>query len=211
MKPLSQRQQRILEFVGNFIADKSYPPSVRDIQAGCNISSTSVVDYNLNILVRQGHLRRDADVSRGIGLSGARQKRVVMVPLAGCIAAGEPIPVPNPGAWDNLGACETLELTEDITKGRSQVFALRVKGNSMIDALIGDGDIVVMEAASTASDGEMVAAWLKTDGEVTLKRFYREQDRIRLQPANSQMSPIYVQPEVVEIQGRVVAVLRNVE
>jgi len=210
MKPLSTKQQRILSFVSEFIAERGYPPTVRDIQSGCDISSTSVVDYNLNILVQQGHLRRDAEVSRGIGLNEAKQKRLVTVPLVGCIAAGEPIPVPTPSAWDNLAGGETLELTEDIIKGKSQVFALKVKGNSMVDALVDDGDIVLLEPTNNVQDGQMVAAWLKEKEETTLKRFYREADHIRLQPCNSQMSPIYVHPDSVEIQGRVVAVLRQI-
>ena len=208
MKPLSAKQQRILTFVSEFIAERGYPPTVRDIQSGCNISSTSVVDYNLNILVQQGHLRRDAQVSRGIGLSAAKQKRLVTVPLAGYIAAGEPIPVPDASAWDNLGSSETLELTEDIVKGK-QIYALKVKGNSMVDALVDDGDIVLLEPTNTVQDGQMVAAWLKEKEEVTLKKFYREADYIRLQPCNSQMAPLYVHQDNLEIQGRVVAVLRQ--
>ena len=210
MKQLSGKQQRILSFVSDFIADKGYPPSIRDIQAGCCISSTSVVDYNLNVLAQKGHLHRDAEVSRGIGLANAKQKRSVSVPLVGSIAAGEPIPVPTPSAWDNLASSETLELTECITKGNCQVFALKVKGTSMIDALVDDGDIVVLQPCCTAQDGDMVAVWLKEKEEVTLKRFYQEADRIRLQPANTLMSPLYVNPESIEIQGKVVAVLRQV-
>ena len=209
MKSLSAKQQRILTFVSEFIADRSYPPTVRDIQSGCNISSTSVVDYNLNILVQQGHLRRDAEVSRGIGLNAAKQKRLVTVPLVGFIAAGEPIPVPDASAWDNLAGAETLELTEDIINSKCQIFALKVKGNSMIDALVDDGDIVLLEPTSKVQDGQMVAVWLKEKEEVTLKKFYREADHIRLQPCNSQMAPLYVHQDNLEIQGRVVAVLRQ--
>jgi repressor LexA len=209
MKPLSVKQQRILTFVSEFIADRSYPPTVRDIQSGCKISSTSVVDYNLNILVQQGRLRRDAEVSRGIGLGASRQKRLVVVPLVGSIAAGEPIPVPSPSAWDNLAGAETLELTEDIIKGNYHIFALRVKGNSMVDALVDDGDIVLLEQTSNVQDGQMVAAWLKEKEETTLKRFYREAGQVRLQPCNSQMLPLFVHPDNIEIQGRVVAVLRQ--
>src|SRR4030042_688695 len=208
MKPLSAKQQRILTFVSEFIVERGYPPTVRDIQSGCNISSTSVVDYNLNILVQFGHLRRDAEISRGIGLSATKQKRLVTVPLAGYIAAGEPIPVPDASAWDNLGSSETLELTEDIVKGK-QIYALRVKGKSMVDALVDDGDIVLLEPTNTVQDGQMVAAWLKEKEEVTLKKFYREADYIRLQPCNSRMAPLHIHQDDLEIQGRVVAVLRQ--
>jgi repressor LexA len=209
MKPLSAKQQCILNFVSDFIANRGYPPTVRDIQSGCNISSTSVVDYNLNILVQQGHLHRDAEVSRGIGLNEARQKRLVTVPLAGCISAGEPISVPTTSSWNKLVGAETLELTEDIIKGRSHVFALKVKGNSMVDALVDDGDIVLLEPANNVQDGQIVAAWLKEKEEVTLKKFYREANHIRLQPCNAQMSPLRVHPDSIEVQGRVVAVLRQ--
>jgi len=209
MKLLSGRQQRILTFISEFIADRGYPPTVRDIQAGCSISSTSVVDYNLNILVQQEYLRRDAEVSRGIGLNSTKLKKLVSVPLVGFIAAGEPIPVPDATAWDNLANAETLELSDDFLKGRRQIFALKVKGNSMIDALVDDGDIVLLEPTGTVQDGQMVAAWLKEKEEVTLKKFYREADNIRLQPCNSQMAPLYIHPDNLEIQGRVVAVLRQ--
>jgi repressor LexA len=209
MKLLSAKQQRILTFVNEFIAERGYPPTIRDIQSGCNVSSTSVVDYNLNILAQRGHLRRDAEVSRGIGVNAAKQKRLVTIPLVGCIAAGEPIPVPDPSAWDNLDGTETLELTEDIIQGNHQTFALKVKGNSMVDALVDDGDIVLLEPTNQVQNGEMVAAWLKEKEEVTLKKFYKEADYIRLQPCNSQMAPLYIHPDNLVIQGKVIAVLRQ--
>jgi repressor LexA len=108
-----------------------------------------------------------------------------------------------------LEPLETLDLTDDLTQGKKDIYALRVKGLSMIDALIDDGDIVLMQSANTANDGEMVAVWLKDRQEVTLKKFFREHNQIRLQPANSQMKPIFSVPSNVEIQGRVVGVIRN--
>jgi repressor LexA len=104
---------------------------------------------------------------------------------------------------------ETLKLTPDIVGKRNNIYALRVKGTSMLDALINDGDIVIVEATQTAEDGGMVAVWLKDEQEITLKRVYREAGRIKLQPANQQMEPIYTSPENVEVQGKVVAVLRR--
>jgi len=127
--------------------------------------------------------------------------------LLGSIAAGEPIPVPNSEIWRSEAA-EVLELTEELTQGK-QVYALKVKGHSMIDALIDDGDIVLMEQANTADNGEMVAVWLKDKQEVTLKRLYQEQNRIRLQPANAFMEPSYMNPENLEVQGRVIGVIRK--
>ena len=209
MKPLSPRQRRILEFIDTFTEEKGYSPSIRDIVNGCAISSTSVVDYNLRILERQHHLRRDPEVSRGIVRLGKGARGKVTVPVLGQIAAGQPIPVPQADTWSTAQSAEQLELPQDLTKGRADVYALRVKGTSMIDALINDGDVVLMQAANTADNGEMVAVWLKQEQEVTLKKFYHEGKRIRLQPANSQMKPIYTAPDNVEIQGKVVGVMRQ--
>ena len=207
MKSLSTRQQRILSFIQRFVGERGYPPTVRDIVRGCNVSSTSVVDYNLKILAREGHLRRDPEVSRGI-LCGHPAPRYA-VPLIGYIAAGEPIPVPSAETWDDVASSETLEITEELVGRRKGVYALIVKGNSMVDALINDGDIVLMQHTNTADDGEMVAAWLKAEKEVTLKKLYREGDRVRLQPANTQMQPLYVDTDNVEVQGRVIGIIRQ--
>ncbi len=209
MKSLSNKQRRLLSFIRQFLEEWGYPPTIRDMVRRCAISSTSVVDYNLNILEREGHIRRDADVSRGIELLG-RRRSGFSVPLVGIIAAGEPIPVPSPDAW-TTDSLETMELPWETAGRREDVYALRVKGDSMIDALIGDGDVVLMRAARTAENGQMVAAWLKREKEVTLKRFYREGGRIRLQPANEQLQSLYVEADNVEIQGRVMGVIRSLD
>jgi len=208
---LSPKQERILDFLRRFLDDKDYPPTVREIVKGCGISSTSVVDYNLNILEREGYIRRGREISRGIELVDSNRRRLVRVPVIGRIAAGEPIPVPSAETWDNIASAETIDLTEGLTRGKREVYALRVKGTSMVDALINDGDIVLMEYTNTAENGELVAVWLKGEKEATLKRFYRERDRIRLQPANIAMEPVYAEPENVEIQGKVIAVIRQPE
>jgi len=198
-------------FIHRFWENRGYPPTIRDIVAGCGISSTSVVDYNLNILEKEGYIRRHREVSRGIELvtrspvPGTR----LQVPIIGLIAAGEPIPVPTPDIWDVTASSETLEVTKDLTRGREGVYALKVKGSSMVDALVNDGDFVLMEYVNWVENGEMAAIWLKAEKEATLKKFYAELGRIRLQPANSQMQPIYVEPDNVEIQGRVIAVIRQ--
>lgn len=209
MNTLSPRQQQILDFLRAFIEEHDYPPSIRDIQEGCGISSTSVVDYNLRKLEEKGYIRRDREISRGIELLGARGRRprIVEVPLLGTIAAGQPIPVPTSDRWA-ADAEEVLAVTEDMVRGRTNVFALRVRGTSMIEDLIDDGDIVFLEPVRTADDGDRVAVWLKDRGEVTLKRIYRENGRIRLQPANSTMEPIYTTPDNVEIQGRFISSFR---
>jgi len=208
---LSAKQQQIIDFISRFLADKQYPPTIRDIVNGCGLSSTSVVDYNLKILAREGYIRRHPEVSRGIVVPPRSPilRRRLLVPLIGQIAAGEPIPVPTPDTWDVAASSETLEVTQDLTRGREGVYALRVRGSSMVDALINDGDIVLMQYVNVVENGEMAAIWLKMEREATLKKFYAESGRIRLQPANSQMQPIYVEPGNVEIQGRVIAVIRQ--
>ncbi len=209
MAELSGKQLQILDFLRSFIGDKDYPPSIRDIQEGCAISSTSVVDYNLRKLEEKGLIRRDREVSRRIEILGSRGRRprVVEIPVLGSIAAGQPIPVPSSERWAN-DTEDTVVVTDDMIKGRANVFALRVKGTSMIDDLIDDGDIVFLEPCQAAQDGDKVAVWLKDRGEVTLKRFYREGGRVRLQPANSTMKPIYTTADNVEIQGRFISSFR---
>ena len=211
MKALSSKQQHIIDFIRRFWVDKGYPPTIRDIVSGCGISSTSVVVYHLDILKKEGYIHRHPEVSRGIELLGrsSAMRSQVQVPIIGQIAAGEPIPVPTPDTWDVTASAETMEVPEDLTKGREGVYALRVKGSSMVDALISDGDIVLMQYVNVVENGEMAAVWLKAEKEATLKKVYVEPDRVRLQPANSQMQPIYAEPDNVEIQGKVIAVIRH--
>ena len=209
---LSSKQQSIVDFIQRFWRDNNFPPSVRDIVSGCGLSSTSVADYNLKILERKGYIRRHREVSRGIELpaSAYPTRRRLFIPVIGTIAAGEPIPVPDTDSWDVTAAADTIEVTRDLTRGRENVYALKVKGTSMTDALINDGDIVLMQYASAVENGEMAAVWLKSEREATLKKFYAEAGRIRLQPANSRMKAIYADPDNVEVQGRVIAVIRQV-
>ena len=213
MKKLSLKQRRILEYLKEYLQDHGYPPSIREIQTGCGISSTSVVDYNLRILQREGHLHRSREISRGIELldgAGRFSPGHMAVPLVGAIAAGEPIPVPDADSWQGMEPLETLDLPVSLVRSQRPVFALRVRGLSMIDALIDDGDIVLLESPEEVQNGDMVAVWLKLEREVTLKHLYNEGERIRLQPANEQMEPRYTTPDNVEVQGRVVGVLRQV-
>ena len=210
---LSERQKKILEFVKTFTLDNGYPPTIREIGKAVNITSTSVVNYNLDALQRTGYIYRDRTVSRGIRVAldgteslAASVTNLVRVPLLGRIAAGEPLRV-FPDGFDGE---ETLELPRELLPNEEGVYALKVKGTSMIDALINDGDIVVLRHTETAKNGDMVAAWLSEKEETTLKRFYHEGDRIRLQPENQTMKPIYVDPDKIDIKGRVVAVIRQV-
>lgn len=205
---LSARQARILDFLHNFATNHSYPPTVREIGLGTGISSTSVVDYNLNILEKLGFIRRDPEVSRGLQLLdqsfGRRSLSRFVAPVVGRIAAGEPIEAMPEQE-------EFVELSEDLAP--SNAYVLRVKGKSMIDDLIDDGDMVVVQPQNTAENGDIVVALLLNGptgtGQATLKRVYREKDRIRLQPANSSMDPLFVEPGDLKIQGRVVSVIRQ--
>ncbi len=202
---ISNTRERILKFIKDFIDERGYAPTVRDIVKGCHLSSTAVVQHHLNVLEREGRIRRDPEVFRSIQLTD--RKNLVSVPLLGTIAAGTPIPVPSADTWASE-VLETVELSDSLTQGK-HLFALRVKGQSMVDALIDDGDIVLIEPTSVASPGDMVAVWLKAQQEVTLKRIYPEKDTVCLMPANRLMAPVYHPAENVEVQGRVIGVLRQ--
>jgi len=211
-KNMSDRQSKMLEFIRGFLKDHPYPPSVREIQLGCAISSTSVVDYNLHILRREGYIKRSPDISRGIELLEHNKARSIVapgsisIPILGAIAAGEPLMAFPDSATDD--GAETIDFPTSMLRQTESLFALKVKGQSMIEDLIDDGDIVLFQRRDTAQTGEMVAAWLKERQEATLKRFFPEGDKVRLQPANSSMSPIYVDASDVEVQGVVVGVIR---
>ena len=210
-KKLSPRQDRMMEVIREFIRENGLPPTVRDIQKACGISSTSVVDYNLRILQRDGYLGRKPDVARGIELPGAGmsgEPAVIRIPVVAYIAAGEPLPVLEDGSWAPGDALDTIELPPEMQKDNRLLYALKVRGTSMIDALVDDGDVVVVEPTRDAADGEMVVARLKLENETTLKRLYREGDRVRLQPANKTMEPIMSPADNVEVQGRVVGIIR---
>lgn len=211
MRTLSARQQKILNFIRSFLETQAFPPTVRDIVRGCGISSTSVADYNLAILEREGYLKRHREVSRGIELLGVTSSKAqrAAIPLVGTIAAGQPIPVPSVESWNIAASADTIEVPTQLVGGKENVYALKIKGLSMIDALINDGDIVLMQATSTVENGQMAAVWLKSEKRATLKKVFISPDKIRLQPANSQMKPIYADPQDCEIQGRVIAVIRQ--
>ncbi len=210
---LSERQRGMIDFIRRFTQDKGYPPTIRQIGEAVGISSTSVVNYNLNKLEKDGHLTRDLKVSRGVrlveapGSKPARLGDLVTVPLAGFIFASQPVLV---GDTPQTASDEAIEITRDLVKDSSDLFALRVKGDSMIDAMVNDGDIVVMKKVDRARNGEMVAVWLNDRNETTLKHFYLENGHVRLQPANPTMQPIVIDdPSTVQVQGKVVLVVRQ--
>lgn len=231
-KTLSERQKRILEVLERFQDNNGYPPSIREICEKTDISSTSVVNYYLDQLEDMGYIERDRRVSRGVRvlkpleeISGAVSTQVrqaaqavsdlLHIPVLGRIAAGLPIPIPSSDFAFDDPESSGIDIVRSQLPPRekgTELFALEVQGDSMIDAMVNDGDIVIMKPAHEARNGEMVAVWLHDKEETTLKYFYLENGRVRLQPANPTMSPIFINnPQDVEIQGKVVMVIRQVE
>jgi repressor LexA len=221
---LGERHKKILKFLEKFQSDNGYPPSIREIGENTDISSTSVVNYYLNQLEEMKFIERESNVSRGIrlvrtlegDLLTAKQALVDMfsVPIIGRIVAGEPVPVPASdfSYYDQETGIDIARSLLSPKEKTEDLFALEVQGDSMIDAMVNDGDIVVMRPVSTAANGEMVAVWLSDRDETTLKYFYQEGGRIRLQPANPLMKPIIIDdPAHVQVQGKVVLVIRRVE
>jgi len=214
MGNIPERQQKILTFLRQYMNANGYPPTVREIGQGIGVESTSLVSYYLKWLEKQGHIRREASASRAIRLTEdelgsdnlfPQSDDSFSVPFLGYIVASAPIQV------EALPGTETVEINRALF-GREveNLFALRVKGNSMVDALIGDGATVILRQQERVENGEMAAVWLTSDtGETTLKKVYYEGERVRLQPANPTMNPIYVLAKHVRIQGKVVMVIRQ--
>jgi len=206
------RRQRILGFLQEFYLENGIPPTVRDIQKACDISSTSVVDYNLDKLEQAGYINRRPDVARGIKIldqDGQPVSNAPRVQIVGAIAAGIPIPAWSTEASESSQEFDTVEVAPELQRQHGKLFALIVKGTSMIDALIDDGDVVIIKPSNTVNNGETVVAWLKEEEETTLKKFYAEGSQVRLQPANSTMDPIYCAADNVEVRGKVVSVIRQ--
>lgn len=218
---LSERQQNILRFMYGYVENKGFPPTIREIGEATGINSTSVVNYNLNKLVDAGYLEREKKFSRGLRLvghiPGTSEKKVrasdiiERIPMIGKIAAGLPLEVPEDIAH-NIDDDDMLDIPPFLLGGvdASEVFALEVEGDSMIDAMISDGDIVLLRHTQVAKNGDMVAVWLPDRGETTLKYFYNEGSRIRLKPAHPTMDDIYVDARNCEIRGKVLSVIRTV-
>jgi repressor LexA len=201
---MSGNREKILTLIRDFRAAKGYSPTVREIAEQAGITSTSVVQYHLDRLERDGAITRQKDKFRSILLPDDRAPRTE-VPLLGTIAAGQPVWVPAADAW---ASAERVSVPADAVAGKTNIFALRVRGNSMVDAMIAEGDIVLMEQPRDVRNGDVVAAWLKNEQEVTLKKIYYEEGRVRLQPCNPYMLPIWHKATNVEVQGRVIAVIR---
>jgi len=199
-------RENILDFIRTFRRENGYSPSVREVARHCGIKSPSVVQYHLDQLEQTGLITRDRDRSRSVGIVG-EEGEVPQVPLLGVIAAGQPIGVPSADRW-NSEAQRMVDVPREVLKSRKDLFALEVRGNSMVDAMIADSDIVVMEQVDDVRNGDVAACWLEKEQEVTLKKVYFEKDKVRLQPCNPYMLPMYHDAANVRIQGKVVAVLR---
>jgi repressor LexA len=231
-KGLSDRHKKIIEFLEKHQVNAGYPPSIREIGEETGISSTSVVNYYLDQLEKMGYIERDRKISRGVRLteklaeagltatahaaqvaaaltSGVEQ--LLRIPMAGRIGAS--LPIPTPGTDFNYYDSESsVEIARSLlpVKDTSDVFALEVQGDSMIDAMVNDGDIVIIKPTNQASNGDMVAVWLPDTNETTLKYFFKEKDHYRLQPANPTMKPIIIEKSrPIEIKGKVVMVVRQ--
>jgi repressor LexA len=236
---LSDRQKAILHYVAEFVEEHRYPPTIRQIGKACNISSTSVVKYNLTKLENDELILRDPEVSRGLRLNlgkleaagllnatgkpmhteangvaeriGRTGERVVSffgVPVLGHIAAGEPIQV---DPTDHANADEWIDLNEALYRDREKLYALRVQGDSMVDASVLDGDIVILRHQEQAENGEMVAAWIEGQEETTLKHFFLDGKTVRLRPANPAYKEMTFPASQVSVKGKVVSVIRQLE
>ena len=230
---LSERHRKIMEFLTKFQENNGYSPSIRQIGDSIDVKSTSLVDYYLNQLQEMGYIDREDRISRSIRVlqpiyaspsitgivsetihkAGEMLADLVSIPIAGRIVASAPLPMPT-SDLSYYDSETSVEIARSLlpTRDVSDLFALEVSGDSMIDAMINDGDIVVMKKAQSANNGEMVAVWLDDKDETTLKYFYKEADRIRLQPANPNMGPIYINnPKSLRIMGKVVMVIRQIK
>jgi repressor LexA len=200
---ISDKQRRMLAFIEKFVEENGYPPTYEEIRVGLNISSKSLVNYHLAALQNAELLTRSPNTPRGIRLTG--ENETVRVPV---VAAALADPPPN---VTELDPQEVIELTYDIVPNGQNLYAFKVQNGSMLDALVNEGDIVIVQPQTQAQNGEMVAARLVGQGQTTFRRYYRENGHVRLQPDNPAMEALIVKPESVEVQGKVVAVIRQVE
>lgn len=213
---LRPRQEKILEFIEAYLDEYDYPPTIREIGAAVGISSTSVVNYNLEKLEEMKMIERNREVSRGLRLVGYENWRGGNggreIPLYGAIAAGDPIPVPD----DPESLAENVAVPSELLPRRGEAFALRVKGHSMIDALVDDGDIIIVRSQPSVETGEMAVAEVLEPPEeagATLKRFYFQGDQVELRPANPDPAykSFWLAPDQVRVLGKVVSVMRHYE
>ena len=228
-RKLKERHKQVLDVISEYSAKHGYAPSYREICAKTDITSTSMVNYYLEQLEEMGYIERVENISRSLQIKETAQEKVnqvlgnvkhaveeisrsLTIPVVGRIVASEPVPIPETD-FSLFDAESNIEIPESLIPFNIQkenLFALEVDGESMIDAMVNDGDVIVMKPAREARNGEMVAVRIKDQNETTLKHFYHEGDRVRLQPANPTMDPIYVDSSSdIEVQGSVVLVIRQ--
>jgi repressor LexA len=198
--PLTKRQREILDYLNEFIQQHGYAPSLEEVGRRFGLSSLATVHKHLTNLQEKGFIKRAWNRSRSVELVQTKLGgRALELPLLGFVAAGAPI--------EAVATAETISVPEDLV-GKRDTYVLRVRGESMIDEQIRDGDFVIVEDRKTAENGEMVIALLG-GSDVTLKKFYRENGHVRLQPANPTMQPLIVPAEQLQVQGVVVGVMRK--
>jgi repressor LexA len=218
---ITERHMKILKFLQSFQDEYGYPPTIRQIGEHIGVNSTSQVTYYLKQLETKNLIERDEHTSRSIRVLKnvvQRAKQVAdeiwSIPVFGRIVASEPIPMPPTDAsyFDDFSSVELARSLFEAREKPDDLFALEVEGDSMIDAMVNSGDIVIMRQANEAKNGEMVAVWLDDENSTTLKYFYKEGTRVRLQPANPTMRPIYIDdPKNLRIMGKVVMVVRQIQ
>ena len=228
-KQLKERHKQVLDVIQEYRAKHGYAPSYREICARTDITSTSMVNYYLEQLEEMGYIERSENISRSLKIKGAAQEKVnqvlgnvkqvvqdisnsLTIPVVGRIVASEPVPIPESdfSLFDSESTIDIPESLIPFNVQKEKLFALEVDGDSMVDAMVNDGDLIIMKPAREAQNGEMVAVRLKDQNETTLKHFYHEGNRVRLQPANPTMDPIYVDSSTeIEVQGKVVLVIRQ--
>jgi len=200
VRPLTKRQREILDYLSQFIQQYGYAPSLEEIGRRFGLSSLATIHKHLTNLEEKGFIKRTWNRSRSVELVQTRTTtRSIALPLLGYVAAGAPI--------EAIASDETIPVPENLV-GKLDTYALRVRGNSMLDEQIRDGDFVIVEDRKTAKNGEMVIALLN-DSHVTLKKIYQENNIVRLQPANPEAKPILVKPDHLRIQGVIVGVIRK--
>jgi repressor LexA len=226
-KGLTEKHLKILDVLADFTDDNGYPPSIREICTEADISSTSVANYYLDRLEKLGYIERDRRVSRGLRLvkefgeavqeTLAKTREAVSdllhIPIIGRIVAGLPVPVLD-SSFSSTHPEDMIDVARNLLPSQhvENLFALEVSGDSMIDAMVNDGDIVIMQRPHEFKNGDMVAVWLSDSSETTLKYLFHENGGVRLQPANPTMDAIFIaDASTVEIQGKVVMVVRRMD
>jgi repressor LexA len=199
---ISDKQKQMLAFIENFVGKNGYPPTHEEIRTALKISTKSLVNYHLEALEGAALLSRSPNTPRGIRLTS--EPETFYVPLNNGSGAA------SPESPAELREQEVVELTCDIVSNTPNLYALKVQGDSLLDALVNDGDIVIIQRQSQAKNGDLVAVRLLEQDRTTLKHYYRENGHVRLQPANPDLKPLFVKPHAAQIEGKVMAIIRQV-